>query len=161
MTKSKPVKNNNQPCCESKQAVAELTADLQRTRADFENYRKRTELEKSSARQSGHEAAAIEMLPIFDTIERAISAAPSELRTNEWVKGIMGLAKQLDKAMESINLKKIDSSTGVKFNPEIHEAVQFDDEAEGDEEVIAESLRTGYLSNGRVVRPAMVKVMRK
>ena len=77
--------------------VAELTADLQRTRADFENYRKRVELEKTAARQAGEQKATKALLPVLDTVERAITHVPDDIAGHTWVKGITGLTKQLDK----------------------------------------------------------------
>ena len=138
----------------------ELLLDLQRTRADFENYRKRVELEKTTARDAGASSAIMKLLPVIDNIERAIAHAPSELQDNPWVKSVKGLTKQLDKSLESLNLTRIAASKGTKFDPELHEAVQFDEEAEGEQEVVDEVLQAGYLHNGRPIRHAMVKVTR-
>lgn len=145
---------------ELEQHIGELTLDLQRTRADFENYRKRMELEKVQARESGQSSAILKLLPTMDNIERAIGHMPEELRDNTWAQSVTGLTKQLDKSLESLNLKRIDATVGVKFDPELHEAVQFDEDSEGEHEVIAEELQTGYLLNGRPIRHAMVKVTR-
>lgn len=141
--------------------VAELTADLQRTRADFENYRKRVEAEKQSARSAGESAAIMKLLPVIDNIDRAIAHLPEDLADNAWAKSVVGLVKHLDKSLESLNLKKIDAKPGTAFNPEIHEAIQFDEDAEGDHEVIAEELQAGYSLSGQPIRPAMVKVTRQ
>lgn len=141
--------------------LAELTADLQRTRADFENYRKRVEAEKASAREAGQSAAIMKLLPVIDTIERAIAHIPDNLKDDKWAQGVAGLAKNLEKSLDSLNLKRIDAAPGVEFNPEFHEAIQFDEEAIGDKEVVAGELQAGYTLNGRPVRPAMVKVTRQ
>jgi molecular chaperone GrpE len=146
---------------ELEQQVGELTVDLQRTRADFENYRKRVEQEKSAAREAGQSSAILKLLPVIDNIERAIAHTPSELADNKWAQGIAGLVKNLEKSLESLNLKRIEAAPGTEFNPELHEAIQFDEEAEGDREVIAEELQPGYLLNGHPVRHTMVKVTRK
>ena len=143
------------------QQVAELTADLQRTRADFENYRKRVELEKQAARDSGQSSAVLKLLPVIDNIERAIRYTPEDLKDNDWVKSVSGLVKHLDKSLESLKLGRIESTPGTPFNPDVHEAIQFDDEATGETEVIAEELQAGYQMAGRVIRHAMVKVTRK
>lgn len=139
----------------------ELTQDLQRTRADFENYRKRVEMEKSAARESGQSSAILKLLPVIDNIERAVAYTPDELKDNKWVQGIAGLVKNLEKSLESLNLKRIDAKPGSHFNPDLHEAIQFDEEAEGDKEVIAEELQAGYTLNGRPIRHAMVKVTKQ
>lgn len=156
MTKSKAKKAED-----LEQQLGELTLDLQRTRADFENYRKRVEVEKQAAQKVGETKAVMKLLPVIDTIERAVANVPAELAENAWVKGVANLTKQLDKQLKDLGLEKIDAKPGVAFNPEFHQAVQFDDEAEGKTEVIAEELRSGYVLNGEVIRDAMVKVTRQ
>jgi len=146
---------------ELEQQIAELTQDLQRTRADFENYRKRVEAEKTAAREAGQAAAILKLLPVIDNIERAVMHVPQDLQENKWAQGVAGLAKNLDKSLEALNLKRIEASEGTEFNPELHEAIQFDEDAEGEKEVIATELQAGYLLNGRPIRHAMVKVTRQ
>lgn len=146
---------------ELEQQLGELTADLQRTRADFENYRKRSEADKASMYQSGQGAAILKLLPVIDNIERAVAHTPEELKDNKWAQGVGSLVKNLEKALEGLNLVRIEAAAGTDFNPELHEAIQFDEDAEGDKEVIAEELQAGYLLNGQPVRHAMVKVTRK
>lgn len=141
--------------------LQELTADLQRTRADFENYRKRVEAEKVAAREAGQASAIMKLIPVIDNIERAIVYTPEELKDNEWVKGVSGLVKHLEKSLEALNLKRIEATPGTEFNPELHEAIQFDEDATGDKEVVAEELQSGYSLNGHVIRHAMVKVTRQ
>lgn len=139
----------------------ELIADLQRTRADFENFRKRIELEKTSAREYGQSNAILKLLPVIDNIERAITYTPDDLKDNPWVQGVAGLVKNLEKSLESLNVKRIDASVGSPFNPDLHEAIQFDEDATGEHEVIAEEMQAGYTLNGAPIRHAMVKVTRK
>lgn len=141
--------------------IDELTLDLQRTRADFENYSKRVEAEKQSAHSMGQAKSVMKLLPVIDTIERAIANVPEELADNAWAKGVAGLGKQLDKQLKEIGLEKIDAKPGTLFNPELHQAVQFDEAADGEKEVIAEELRAGYTLDGAVIRDAMVKVTRR
>lgn len=143
------------------QKIGELTLDLQRTRADFENYRKRVEAEKQAAQKVGETKAVMKLLPVIDTIERAVANVPAELAENAWAKGVASLMKQLDRQLKDLGLEKIDAKPGVTFNPELHQAIQFDDEAEGETEVVAEELRSGYVLNGEVIRDAMVKVTRQ
>ena len=126
--------------------IAELTRDLQRTRADFENFRKQVELQKENERKSTKHSTVLKLLPLLDDIDRAISAY-AELQP---------LEKSLAKALKSLTLAKVSSEQGVEFNPDLHDAVMV--EGDGDREVIAETLRPGYLYEGEVLRPAMVKV---
>ena len=156
MTKDKTKKTD-----ELEQQIVELTADLQRTRADFENYRKRVEAEKVAARETGKAGAIMKLLPIIDTIERAVVYMPDDLKDHKWAQGISGLVKNLDKALESLDLKRIDAKKGVEFNPDLHEAIQFDEDAEGDKEFIAEELQSGYTLGGSPIRHAMVKVTKQ
>jgi molecular chaperone GrpE len=146
---------------ELEQQLAELTADLQRTRADFENYRKRVEQEKAAAREAGQAGTILKLLPVIDNIERAVAYTPEDLRDNKWAQGIAGLVKNLEKSLESLNLRRINAANGTEFNPELHEAIQFDDEATGEQEIVAEELQAGYTLGGRPIRHAMVKVTRK
>ncbi len=141
--------------------INDLTADLQRTRADFENYRKRSDIEKTGARESGQASAILKLLPVIDNIERAITYMPADLKDNTWVQSVAGLVKNLEKSLDSLNLRRIDAQPGVAFDPELHEAIQFDEDATGEHEVIAESLQAGYMIGSHVIRHAMVKVTRQ
>lgn len=146
---------------ELKQQLAELTEDLQRTRADFENYRKRSEDERQQAMQTGQVRSILKLLPVIDNIERAITHVPDELKDNKWALGIIGLSKNLDKSLLALDLKRIKVQPGDIFNPDLHDAVQFDEDADGETEVIAEELQTGYLLNDAPIRHTMVKVTKK
>ena len=141
--------------------LEELTQDLQRTRADFENFRKRAEIDKSAARETGQSSAILKLLPIIDNIERAINYVPEDIKDNTWVIGVSGLVKNLEKSLENLEIKRINAMPGTAFNPDLHDAIQFDEEAEGEHEVIAEELQAGYTLAGRPIRHAMVKVTRQ
>ena len=138
--KDLPEKNNEK--------IAELTGDLQRTRADFENFRKQVDNQKENEKKAVKLATVYKMLPLLDDLDRAI-ATYAELKP---------LEKSLEKTLESLELKKIDSGEGAEFNPDLFEAVMV--EGEGEKEVVAETLRPGYYYGGEVLRPAMVKVKR-
>lgn len=146
---------------ELEQQVGELTQDLQRTRADFENFRKRTDADKAASYQHGQAAAVLKLLPMIDNIERAIVHVPEELAENKWVQGVKGLTKNLEKSLDGMNVKRIEATPGTAFDPQLHEAIQIDEEAEGDNEVIAEELQAGYALGGQPIRSAMVKVTRQ
>ena len=129
-----------------KAVVDELTADLQRTRADFENFRKQVELQKENERRVAKYATVMKMLPLLDDLDRAIT-------TYEELKP---LEKSLMKTLDELGLVKVESAEGVEFNPDLHDAVMV--EGDGEKEVIAETLRPGYYYENEVLRPAMVKV---
>lgn len=146
---------------ELEQQIGELTQDLQRTRADFENYRKRVEQEKERARESGREQAIYGLLSVIDNIDRAISYVPEELKDNAWANGISKMAKELDKKLAELELEKVVIEVGkTEFDPELHEAISMDD-GDGEKEVISEELQSGWKYRGRVVRHSMVRVARR
>ena len=125
---------------------AELLADLQRVRADFENYRKQIEAQKIAEKKAARFATVHKMLPLLDDMARAIDNY-TELKP---------LEKTLTKVMNELGLERIDSSDGVEFDPELFEAVMV--EGDGEKEVVGETLRPGYRYEGELLRPAMVKV---
>jgi molecular chaperone GrpE len=125
---------------------AELLADLQRVRADFENYRKQIEAQKMAEKKAARFATVHKMLPLLDDMARAIDNY-TELKP---------LEKTLTKVMNELGLERIDSSDGVEFDPELFEAVMV--EGDGEKEVVGETLRPGYRYEGELLRPAMVKV---
>lgn len=143
------------------QQIDDLTLDLQRTRADFENYRKRVEQEKEMARASGRAGAIMKLLPVVDNIERAIAHLPDNLKQDKWANSVVKLTKNLEKSLADMGVTRIEATSGTAFNPDLHEAVQFDEDAEGEHEVISEELQSGYMVDGVVMRPSMVKVTRQ
>lgn len=124
----------------------ELVGDLQRTRADFENYRKQVEMQKENEKNATKLATIYKMLPLVDDIDRAISSYAE----------LAPLQKSLEKSLKDLGLSRIDTSG--EFDPDLHEAVMA--EGDGETEKIAEVLRPGYYYDGAVLRPAMVKVKR-
>ena len=129
---------------------AELLNDLQRTRADFENFRKQVEVQKEQAKKLAADSTVLKLLPLIDDMSRAISANPETLAP---------VAKTLEKTMSELGLKKIETAEGTEFNPDLHDAISMD-ESNGEKEVVAEELRPGYLYNNEVLRAAMVRVKR-
>ena len=126
--------------------ITELTNDLQRTRADFENYRKQVEAQREAAKIAARNATVAKFLPLLDDLDRAFGAYAE----------LAPLGKTLDKTLQGLGLSRI--PTEGNFNPDLHDAVMV--EGEGEQEVIAETLRPGYYYEGEVLRPAMVKVRR-
>lgn len=145
---------------ELEEKLIDVIADLQRTRADFENYRKRAEIDKAAAYNYGQATAILKLLPVIDNIERAISHLPKNLKGDKWAQGVASLTKNLDKSLADLNLKRINAKPGTPFNPDLHEAIQFD-ESEGEHEIIATELQSGYTLGGSPIRHAMVKVTKK
>lgn len=143
------------------QQVGELTADVQRLRADFENYRKRIDIEKAQLSDLTKAATIMKLLPIIDTLERAIAHAPAELADNTWAQGVTSVGKNLEKSLGELGLVRIQAAAGTVFDPNLHEAVMMDEDATGEQEVVSEELRAGYKLGENVIRPSMVKVTRQ
>ena len=113
------------------------------------------------ARASGRVGTIMKLLPVIDNIERAINHVPEELEGNAWAQGVSKLVKNLEKSLADMGVTRISAKPGDNFDPEVHEAIQFDEEAIGDHEVIAEELQAGYRLGQDVIRHSMVKVTRK
>jgi molecular chaperone GrpE len=126
--------------------IASLTADLQRTRADFENYRKQIEAQKSHLAELTEQDTVKKFLPLLDDFERALTT----------YKELTPLQKSFTKLLSDLELEKINSDENTPFNPDFHDAISV--EGDGNRELIAETLRPGYLYKSQVLRPAMVKV---
>jgi len=155
MTAKKTVKKS-----ELEQQIGELTQDLQRTRADFENYRKRIEAEKQQARDMAKFQTICKILPIIDTIDRATAHLPKDLRGNSWAEGVVAMSKNVQKLLAEYDIKKIVIKPNkTEFDPDLHEAISMDDQG-GEREIIAEELQTGYMMGESVLRHAMVRVVR-
>lgn len=133
---------------ERDEKISELTNDLQRLRADFENYRKQSEMQKNQAMEIAKFATVTKFLPLLDNIDLAVKSYPKELEP------LMG---KINETLKSLNLAKINSEPETEFDPELHNAVMIE-EGDGEKEVIAETFQAGYFYENKVVRPAMVKV---
>ena len=120
---------------------------LRRVQADFENYRKRVQREMSEARDAGASVLGTKLIDVLDTVDRALTHDPSD--------SVAQIATALVDALGKEGLERVDAF-GAAFDPELHDAV-LHEEGDGPAEVI-EVLRSGWKWNGRVLRPAMVKV---
>ncbi|MBR3164397.1 nucleotide exchange factor GrpE [Candidatus Saccharibacteria bacterium] len=135
---------------ESHARVEELTNDLKRTRADFENFRRNAEEQKRQSAKLAKNTTVAKLLPLIDDLSRAIAANPDSLAP---------LAKNFDKTLTKLGLTKINSSKDSEFDPDLHEAIS--SEGDGDNDFIAETLRDGYYYESELLRPALVRVIKK
>nr|WP_330375838.1 nucleotide exchange factor GrpE [Dorea sp. D27] len=137
--------------------IEELTDRLTRQMAEFDNFRKRTDKEKSQMYEIGAKDIIEKILPVVDNFERGLDAASEEEKENPFVQGMDKIYKQLMTTLEEIGVKPIEA-VGQEFNPDFHNAVMHvDDEALG-ENIIAEEFQKGYMYRDSVVRHSMVKV---
>jgi molecular chaperone GrpE len=136
--------------------VAELTAALQRERADATNIRRRHDEQMASLQSTVKVKVVRDLLPVVDNFERALKHVPADLEGNDYIKGVQGVVKQFEKTMTDIGVKRI-KTVGEPFDPRFHEAVSMED-GEGAQEVVSEELQAGYQLGDEVIRHAMVRV---
>jgi molecular chaperone GrpE len=141
---------------ELEKKIADLTEALQRERADAENLRRRTDMEKSRLGEFYKAMVVQELLPALDNLERAFKHTPKDIKEHEYVKGIQGVMKQFEQSFAQLGVKRI-KTVGELFDPRLHEAVHMED-GDGTVEVVCEELQPGYLIGDEVIRHAMVKV---
>ena len=125
--------------------------------AEFDNFRKRSEKEKSQMYEIGAKDIIEKILPVVDNFERGLSSIPEEEKNAPFVEGMEKIYKQLMTTLESVGVKPIEA-VGQEFNPDFHNAVMHvEDEGLG-ENIIAEEFQKGYMYRESVVRHSMVKV---
>ena len=137
--------------------IEELTDKYKRTMAEFDNYRKRTEKEKTAMYEIGAREVINKILPIVDNFERGLALIPEADRTTPVADGMDKIYKQLTKTLEDMGVKEIEA-LGVEFNPDYHNAVMHCEDDSLGENIIAEVLQKGYTYKESVVRHSMVKV---
>ena len=137
--------------------IEELTDRLQRTMAEFDNFRKRTEKEKASMYVIGAKEIIEKMLPVVDNFERGLASVPEEEKNNPYIDGIDKIYRHLMTTLEGIGVKPIEA-VGTEFDPDFHNAVMHVEDEELGENVVAEELQKGYMYRDSVVRHSMVKV---
>ena len=137
--------------------IADLTDKLTRHMAEFDNYRKRTEKEKSAMYEIGAKDVVEKILPVVDNFERGLQSVPEEQKDDPFVDGMDKIYKQLMTTLEGIGVKPIEA-VGQEFDPNFHNAVMHVEDEELGENVVAEEFQKGYMYRDSVVRHSMVKV---
>ena len=137
--------------------IEELTDRLTRQMAEFDNFRKRTDREKSQMYEIGAKDVIEKILPIVDNFERGLATVPEEEKGSPFAEGMEKIYKQLMTTLEGIGVKPIEA-VGQEFNPDFHNAVMHVEDEELGENVIAEEFQKGYMYRDSVVRHSMVKV---
>lgn len=137
--------------------IEELTDRLQRTMAEFDNYRKRTDKEKASMYIIGAKEVVEKILPVIDNFERGLASATEEQKADPFVQGFDKIYKQLCKTLEDMGVKTIEA-VGKEFDPNFHNAVMHVDDETVGENIVVEEFQKGYLYKDFVVRHSMVKV---
>ena len=139
------------------QKVDELTAAVQRERADAVNLRRQHDAEVAGLKSAIKANVVRDLLPVIDNFERALKHVPADLQGHDYIKGVEGVVKQFDKTLADLGVERI-KTANEPFDPRWHEAVMVDDSTEGSHEVVSEELQAGYRLGDEVIRHAMVKV---
>ena len=130
---------------------------LARARADFANFRRRTQQEQEEQGKFATALLVAEFLPILDNFERALETIPGELRFFSWLQGVDLVHQMARNVLEKRGLEPIDTQDK-PFDPNYHEVVLREGEDDGSAVVVLEELQKGYLMYDRVLRPSLVKV---
>lgn len=137
--------------------IEELTDRVKRQMAEFENFRKRTEKEKSSMYEMGARDIIERILPVIDNFERGLAVIPEDKKEDPIAEGMEKIYKQIQKVFEEAGVKPIEAA-GKEFDPNFHNAVMHVEDESLGENIVAEELQKGYMYRDSVVRHSMVKV---
>ena len=137
--------------------IEELTDRLKRTMAEFDNFRKRTEKEKSAMYEIGAKDIIEKILPVVDNFERGLATIPEGEEKSAFAEGMDKVYKQLVKTLGDAGVKPIEA-VGQPFDPNFHNAVMHIEDENLGENVVAEEFQKGYVYRDSVVRHSMVKV---
>ena len=142
---------------ERDEKIEELSDKLLRQMAEFDNFRKRTEKEKSAMYEIGAKDIIEKLLPVVDNFERGLAAVPEEQKEDAFVTGMEMIYKQMMTMLEGVGVKPIEA-VGQEFNPDLHNAVMHVEDETVGENVVVEEFQKGYTYRDSVVRYSMVKV---
>ena len=137
--------------------IEELKDKLTRQMAEFDNFRKRTEKEKSAMYEIGAKDIIEKILPVVDNFERGLGAVTEEQKEDSFVSGMEMIYKQIMTTLDSVGVKAIEA-VGNEFDPDFHNAVMHVEDQEVGENIVVEEFQKGYTYRDTVVRHSMVKV---
>ena len=137
--------------------IEELNDRLMRQMAEFDNFRKRSEKEKSQMFEIGAKSIVEKLLPVLDNFERGLASLSEEQKQEPFAQGVEKIYKQLFTSLEEAGVKPIEA-VGCEFNPDFHNAVMHVEDENLGENIVAEEFQKGYMYKESVVRHSMVKV---
>lgn len=137
--------------------IEELTDRLKRSMAEFDNYRKRTDKEKSAMYEIGAKDVIEKILPVVDNFERGLASIPDDAKGTPFADGMEKIYKQFVKILEDMDVKPIEA-VGKEFDPNFHNAVMHIEDENLGENIVAAELQKGYTYRDSVVRHSMVQV---
>ena len=138
--------------------IGELEDRVKRQMAEFDNFRKRTEKEKTAMFETGAKSVIEKILPVVDNFERGLATVPEAEKGGAFAQGMEMIYKQLLTELEAIDVKPIEA-LGKEFDPEFHNAVMQVESEEYESGIIAQELQKGYTYRDSVVRHSMVAVV--
>ena len=141
-----------------KTKIDELEDRVKRQMAEFDNFRKRTDKEKSAMFETGAKSVIEKILPVVDNFERGLATVSESDKGGAFAQGMEMIYKQLLTELEAIDVKPIEA-VGQEFDPEFHNAVMQVESEEYESGIIAQELQKGYTYRGSVVRHSMVAVV--
>ncbi|MDE6661937.1 MAG: nucleotide exchange factor GrpE [Lachnospiraceae bacterium] len=141
-----------------KEKVEELEDRVKRQMAEFDNFRKRTDKEKTAMFETGAKSVIEKILPVVDNFERGLASVSEEEKSGAFAQGMEMIYKQLIQELDNLDVKPI-AAVGEEFNPDFHNAVMQVESEEYESGVIAQELQKGYTYRDTVVRHSMVAVV--
>lgn len=151
---SKDVQSLEKALVDEKAKADDYLEGWKRAQADFINFKRRTEQERTEATKYANAALILNVLPVLDDLQRAFASASGSAASLTWVNGMQLILRKLEGILESQGLSQL-KALGEKFDPRFHEAVMYKD---GEEEVVIEEVQKGYKLHDKVIRPALVVV---
>ena len=142
----------------AQEKIEELEDKVKRQLAEFENFRNRSEKEKTAMFETGAKSVIEKMLPIIDNFERGLMTVPEDEKDSPFVDGMNKIYKQMVTELEAIGVRPIEA-VGLEFDPNLHNAVMQVESEEYESGVVAQELQKGYLYHDTVVRHSMVAVV--
>jgi molecular chaperone GrpE len=137
--------------------AAEYREGWQRERADYSNFRKRSERQRQEIHQQTTLSFFRQLLPLIDDLERAIENIPPDFEGAAWRDGLTLIQRKAGKLLEENEIETV-NPVGCEFDPKVHEAIGIEETHDVDSNTITETLQKGYLYKGRILRPALVRV---
>ena len=156
--KKGPFKKKEKKKDKRDERIEELTDQVKRQMAEFENFRKRTDKEKTQMYEVGAKSIIEKILPVVDNFERGLAAVPEEQKSDAFVEGMDKIYKQMMTVFAELDVKPIEA-VGKEFDPEFHNAVMQVESEEYESGIVAQELQKGYMYRDSVVRHSMVAVV--
>lgn len=141
----------------AKQKAEEYLEGWKRAKADYSNFKKESEKRVQEVIGFANAGLVAQLIPVFNNFKLACRHIPQEELKKEWVVGFMHIKKQFEDFLNNLGIEEM-KTVGEKFNPEIHEAVEYEEKEDFETDTIFEEVQPGYTLQGKVINPAKVKV---